>query len=89
MELPTVDLSFYLGSQESQGNECFKLKESLHKYGAVAIRDPRVREEDSEMFIDMLEKYFGQPKETKLKDCRPDVSYQVNTLLVFCFKLKF
>ncbi|GJQ15472.1 hypothetical protein GpartN1_g7263.t1 [Galdieria partita] len=77
MELPTVDLQPFISSNRSEKQECYKLQESLHRYGAVAIRDPRVQEEDSEKFIELLEQYFEQPTLVKLKDCRPDISYQV------------
>jgi isopenicillin N synthase-like dioxygenase len=41
------------------------------------VRDPRVTEENNQRFLDMIEDYFNQPEEQKLKDARPELGYQV------------
>eukprot|EP00871_Galdieria_phlegrea_P004508 jgi/Galph1/5058/GphlegSOOS_G3696.1 len=78
MELPIIGLSRFL---ENNGNcckeECEQLAESLRTYGAVAVRDPRVQESDSLQFLDMMERYFEQSTQVKLKDARPELYYQV------------
>lgn len=43
----------------------------------MALKDPRIPEGLNEQFLDMLEDYFAQPYETKLKDARPELHYQV------------
>lgn len=56
---------------------CRELADSLRRFGAVLVKDPRVRTDDSDAFLDMMERYFSQPRETKLMDARPQLSYQV------------
>ena len=51
--------------------------ESLRRTGCCIVRDPRVQEADNDRFLDMMECYFSQPWETKLKDTRPQLHYQV------------
>jgi hypothetical protein len=43
----------------------------------LVVRDPRVTLHHNERFLDMMERYFGQPADVKLHDARPEVSYQV------------
>uniref|UniRef100_A0A6B2L8P8 Isopenicillin N synthase-like Fe(2+) 2OG dioxygenase domain-containing protein n=1 Tax=Arcella intermedia TaxID=1963864 RepID=A0A6B2L8P8_9EUKA len=45
--------------------------------GALTLRDPRVTFEDNKIFLDMVENYFQQPEEEKMKDARPDIAYQI------------
>eukprot|EP00871_Galdieria_phlegrea_P005463 jgi/Galph1/5918/GphlegSOOS_G4541.1 len=76
MQLPVVNLNAFL-TNEDRGQECLVLVEALHRYGAVAVKDSRVNEEHNEKFLNLLEQYFEQPTELKLRDCRPEVHYQV------------
>ncbi|EME28801.1 hypothetical protein Gasu2_18590 [Galdieria sulphuraria] len=78
MELPVIDLSKFLQENLSTcEQDCRTLANVLRQYGAAAIYDPRVKQEDSERFLDMMEKYFEQPTEIKLEDARPQLYYQV------------
>ena len=45
--------------------------------GALIVRDPRIKEDENDKFLDMLERYFSQPNEILLQDSRPELSYQV------------
>jgi len=45
--------------------------------GALTLRDPRVSFEDNKVFLDMIENYFSQTDEIKLKDARPQYHYQI------------
>ena len=38
--------------------ECQKVAESLHKFGILIWKDPRVNEKDNEDYLDMVEQYF-------------------------------
>ena len=51
--------------------------ESLRRTGCCLVRDSRVQAADNERFLDMMERYFGQPWDTKLADTRPQLHYQV------------
>lgn len=53
---------------------------SLHKFGILLVRDPRVNPETNEAYIDMVENYFEKVGEKfyngeVLKDCFPELSY--------------
>lgn len=45
--------------------------------GILIVRDPRVKSEDNDIFLDTIEDYFNQEYDTKMKDARPDLGYQV------------
>jgi hypothetical protein len=50
---------------------------SLVATGCVLVRDPRVSERDNSRFLDLLERYFEQPEDSKKRDARPELHYQV------------
>jgi len=41
------------------------------------VRDPRVDSRHNARFLDVMEAYFSQPVEQKMKDARPHLHYQV------------
>lgn len=51
----------------------------LSETGCLIVRDPRVGKSDNETFLDLMESYFEQPDEVKLRDARPELHYQVYT----------
>ncbi len=55
---------------------CRAIAECLQATGALVVRDPRVSYADNSAFLDMMERYFGQPHEAKLKDVRAELAYQ-------------
>lgn len=57
--------------------ECMRVAESLHRYGVLILRDPRVDESENNTFLDLVERYFEQPDEIKDLDKRPEYHYQV------------
>ena len=80
-DLPPIDLQLYFDKGHGWEDECKKVADCLHKYGILAVKDPRVNHEESEAFIDMIESYFETVGEAyyrgeELKDCRPELSYQ-------------
>ncbi|GJQ09030.1 hypothetical protein GpartN1_g5334.t1 [Galdieria partita] len=80
MELPVINLNGFLQEKEnlsSSEQDCRKLANVLRQYGAAAIYDPRVEQQDNESFLNMMERYFEQPTEVKLEDARPQLYYQV------------
>ncbi|KAJ3004427.1 hypothetical protein HKX48_001230 [Thoreauomyces humboldtii] len=77
--LPQIDITPFLKdptSAEAKA-ECLKAAESLEKYSALALRDPRVSEDQSTTFLDTMEDYFAQPYDAKTPDARPEYGYQV------------
>jgi len=77
--LQPVDVAPFLKDPTSaEGKEaCKQILDSLRKTSCLIIRDPRVDEKDNSAFLDLVEKYFSQPKEDLMKDVRPDLSYQL------------
>ena len=79
IDLPVIDLSIYLKDPNSQQAhlECLKAAKALESYSALSIRDPRVSESQNSDFLDLLEDYFNQSEDDKMKDARPELFYQV------------
>lgn len=77
--LPVINLSLYLACPDSKEAiaESKKAVEALRLYSAFAIRDDRVSMDDNAVFLDMMEDYFNQSLEVKMKDTRKEFSYQV------------
>ncbi|CAG8561367.1 21_t:CDS:2 [Paraglomus brasilianum] len=77
--LPTVDFGLYFENNTSPEaiRECEKAADGLRDYGAILVKDPRVTKEDNDRFLDMMEDYYAQSHEVKMRDARPDVGYQV------------
>ncbi len=70
--LPVIDINEWIKnpkSQESQ-TECEKLAEAVKTFGAFAIKDDRVTEQQNAEFLNLMEDYFDQSFESKLKDQR-------------------
>jgi hypothetical protein len=52
--------------------------ESLKTTGCLVVRDPRMPLHRNDTFLDLMEDYFSLPDDQKMKDCRPETSYQVS-----------
>ena len=82
VDAPVIDVAAFLDSTESREEECKKVVESLHKYGILIFKDPRIEEKDNEEYLDMLEDYFEKRGDqfyefNELKDAHPEIHYQV------------
>ena len=79
LSLPVVDVNLYLEDPCSDAaiRECKKLAEACITYSAFAIRDDRVTEKDNQDYLNLIEDYFDQDLQDKMKDVRPEFSYQV------------
>jgi hypothetical protein len=81
-DVPVINVEAFLTNDESKvAEECKKVAESLHKYGILIWRDPRVNHQDNEEYLDMMEKYFEEEgikyyEGKKLEDCKPEVNFQ-------------
>eukprot|EP00499_Haloplacidia_sp_CaronLabIsolate_P009735 CAMPEP_0196781950 /NCGR_PEP_ID=MMETSP1104-20130614/10453_1 /TAXON_ID=33652 /ORGANISM="Cafeteria sp., Strain Caron Lab Isolate" /LENGTH=416 /DNA_ID=CAMNT_0042152181 /DNA_START=50 /DNA_END=1300 /DNA_ORIENTATION=- len=78
-DLPVIDLAKFMGAEESDAaaEECKKVAEALHKYGCLIVRDPRVSMADNDRFVDNMEEYFERPLDSKMKEVKPELSYQI------------
>jgi isopenicillin N synthase-like dioxygenase len=70
--LPVIDINEYIQNplSENAQMECKKLSEAVKTFGAFAIRDSRVTEEQNAEFLNLMEDYFNQSLDAKLKDQR-------------------
>jgi len=78
LHLPVIDLQNWFNKDKDPKTfkeECKKVSEALHLYGIVIVKDPRVQESDNNVFIDMMERYFGLSDGKR--DARPEHAYQV------------
>ncbi len=79
--LPLFDLSDFLlardGPSAEQNAFCEEVASCLQQTGCLIVRDPRVSSEQSDCFLDMMERYFSQPTELKMPDVHPELHYQV------------
>jgi len=48
--------------------DCKLLAQTLKETSCLIIKDPRVSEDDNNKFLDMMERYYDLPHETKMKD---------------------
>lgn len=99
MNLPCFDLTSFLEEREQnaenlgsnfQGlsseskNLCEGIAECFRSRGCVVVRDPRVDTAKNDDFLDLMERYFGQPEEDLLQDARPQVRIE-HTKMFFRF----
>jgi isopenicillin N synthase-like dioxygenase len=78
LHLPVVDLQAFFQrdtNPELYAAECQKVADAMHLYGICIVKDPRVHERDNNVFIDMMERYFGLSDGKR--DARPEVAFQV------------
>jgi hypothetical protein len=57
-EVPVINMEAFLNKTGDWESECNKVAESLHKFGILIVRDPRVDHKDNDTYIDMMERYF-------------------------------
>ena len=79
--LPLFDLSEFLLARSfpsaEQNTFCEEVASCLQQTGCLIVRDPRVSSEQSDCFLNMMERYFSQPTELKMPDVHPELHYQV------------
>jgi isopenicillin N synthase-like dioxygenase len=80
LDFPVHHVEKFLDGKEdvtAHEAECKLIAQCLKQYGLLVVRDPRVSETDNDNFLNMMEEYFEQPREERLKDIRPELHYQV------------
>ncbi|GJQ15470.1 hypothetical protein GpartN1_g7261.t1 [Galdieria partita] len=77
MKLPVFSLDKFLENSGNRFDDCSSLADAFHTYGAVVIRDGRLDERENEKYLDLMERYFEQPRELKMNDSRVELHYQV------------
>ena len=80
--VPNFDLEAYIKNPAENQKLCEDIAESFHKFGAVAIKDPRVPFQKNEVFLTMMEKYFLSRSKmiengAKIDDIFPEHGYNV------------
>jgi len=57
--VPVIDVEAFLNRVPGKWEEeCKKVAESLHKFGILIWKDPRVVEKDNDEYLDLMEQYF-------------------------------
>lgn len=56
---------------------CNSITKCIKETGCLIVKDDRVTADDNDEFINMMERYYSQEREIKLKDARPELHYQV------------
>lgn len=81
--VPLIDITPFLTSPDSVSNiaSCKEIASALHKYGALIIKDPRVKKDYNEKFLDMMEGYFSTRaqkyyKKQPIEDIFPQYGFQ-------------
>jgi isopenicillin N synthase-like dioxygenase len=79
MSVGVVDISSFLTNKNDVASKeaCKQLARILKETSCVIIKDPRVSEDDNNKFLDMMERYYDQPEEKKMKDVHPEIYYQL------------
>lgn len=83
-DVPLIDVLAFLNADRDPARAqemCRLVAHSLHEYGVLVWRDPRVWEQDNEDYKDMMEEYFEDESRKlyagqKLVDCKPEHNFQ-------------
>lgn len=75
--IPVFDLADCLTTGSIPVELAQGITRSFQETGCVVVRDPRVDADQNDIFLDMMERYFEQSDEQKLKDARPELHHQV------------
>lgn len=60
-EVPIIDVAAYLNKDHQNWEEqCKLVAQSLHQFGILIWKDPRVEEKDNEDYLDLMEAYFEE-----------------------------
>lgn len=81
-DVPIIDVAAFLEKDPARMEEqCRQVARSLHEFGILIWRDPRVNEQDNEDYLDMMEEYFEVESRKlyageRLQDCKPEHNFQ-------------
>ena len=82
-EVPIIDVAAFLNKEDpiAAEEQCKLVARSLHEFGILIWRDPRIHEQDNEDYLDMMEEYFELESRKhyagkKLEDCKPEHNFQ-------------
>ena len=79
--LPVFDLEEVLttGAADSEGVSpfCLAVARCLEETGCLIVRGPRGGTGEADPFLDLMERYIGQPDVAKAPDVHPELHYQV------------
>jgi len=81
-DVPVIDVRAFLESDpEAMAEQCRLVAKSLHEFGILIWKDPRIQFQDNEDYLDMMEEYFEAEsrkhyKGEELEDCKPEHNFQ-------------
>jgi len=91
--VPIVDVKNFLTESGNYAQDCKAVAESLHQYGCLIIKDPRVNAAQNKSFLDLMEQFFqkrsvefyaGRP----VPDIFPEHNFQVGATPEFAEKAR-
>ena len=94
-DIPIIEMKTFIDASnhskpwnEQASRECQKVAECLHKFGILLVVDPRVKFQDNEDYLDMMEQYFEKVGEDfynsqEVKDIKPEHLYQTGLMPEF------
>lgn len=82
IKVPIIDVKAFLTESPASKTDCKQVAQSLHKYGCLVIKDPRVNQAENDKFLNMIEKYFQNRSKDyyankSVSDIHPEYDYQV------------
>lgn len=81
LSVPVFNLDAFLktGHENEKATKrlCEDMAKAMKDTSILIVRDPRVTKADASTFLDMMEKYFSQPRKDLEEDVRADLHYQV------------
>lgn len=79
--IPVIDIQAYLDkNSETWKSECEKVAQSLHNFGVLIVKDPRVDQKQNDEYLDLVENYFDVTSKKfyageVLEDCKPQFNF--------------
>lgn len=58
LKVPTIDITKFLQKSIGWEKDCKEVAESFKTYGLVIIKDPRVKQQHNDDFLNLMERYF-------------------------------
>ncbi len=82
LSVPVVDIQPFLTEGGNYMQDCKTVAETLHKYGCLIIKDPRVNVQQNNRFLDMFETFFDRRSKEfyagrPVPDVFPEFHFQV------------
>lgn len=58
LKVPTIDITNFLQKNVGWEKDCKLVAESFKAYGLAIVKDPRVKQQHNDEFLNLMERYF-------------------------------